>query len=291
MKTKKLDLRYNNWVFTCWDDEPPKYNETIMKYLCYEHEICPETGTPHWQGYVGFKNKQSLLSVVKKLQQIKPPHVEIMHGNLIHNEVYCSKENNLTKFGTYPKQGERTDIITISEMVRQGMSDTEIVNTVIETDNGTIDFGERWRMNYRGIRELRNVVNEHNPRFEKVNVVWIYGKTGKGKTRYCVDNNARNVSYEHGFFTDWDNAKTISFEEMRGQIPYELLLKITDNYKDYYEVNIKGGYKRINVDTIIFTSPYHPKDCYARENEETDSIDQFLRRITSLINIDENPLY
>ena len=30
--------------------------QTNMRYLCYGREVCPDTGTPHLQGYVYFFN-------------------------------------------------------------------------------------------------------------------------------------------------------------------------------------------------------------------------------------------
>jgi len=75
---------------------------------------------------------------------------------------------------------------------------------------------------------------------------------------------------------------------MRGEVPYRTLLKLSDNYHNYYEVNIKGGQKLVDIKELIVTSPYSPEDVYKHQVTKEDKIDQLTRRITKLINVDED---
>ena len=90
------------------------------------------------------------------------------------------------------------------------------------------------------------------------------------------------MSYNNGFFSDWMDNRIICIEELRGEIPYNELLKLLDGYHNYYSVNIKGGTKLVDLDKIYITSPLHPRECYRRQNEKSDSINQLLRRITEI---------
>lgn len=113
-------------------------------------------------------------------------------------------------------------------------------------------------------------------------VEWHYGPTGTGKTEAAFDAGAVNVIYHNEYFSDWGDARVISIEEMRGQIPYDTLLKLTDRYHNYYRVNIKYGSKLVDLDRIIITSPKRPEECYPHQTEN-DSINQLLRRITKIV--------
>ena len=69
---------------------------------------------------------------------------------------------------------------------------------------------------------------------------------------------------------------------MRGQIPFTELLKITDDYHNYYKVNIKGGFKYVDVDEVYITSPKTPNECYPNQTKN-DSIEQLTRRIDKIV--------
>ena len=131
---------------------------------------------------------------------------------------------------------------------------------------------------------VRSIRNEFvGKRFWKpVNVEWHYGPSGSGKTKSAFEAGAEPVEYHNGYFTDWGSARVIVLEEMRGQIPYPELLKILDDYHNYYKVNIKGGFKYVDLDSVYITSPKTPQECYPHQ-DKNDSIQQLERRINKII--------
>lgn len=135
---------------------------------------------------------------------------------------------------------------------------------------------------HKGIEKVYENKNQQNRFFKKINVTWIAGSTGTGKTRTAFELGAQSVIYNNGFYSDWGSCKTICIEELRGEIPYAELLKLCDSYHNYYYVNIKGGQKRIDLDHIIITSPLTPWECYPKQMQKIDSILQLIRRITTI---------
>lgn len=72
------------------------------KYLLAGFEV-GDSGTPHIQGYVYFKDAKSL----DKLKKLLPrAHVEVAKGSPWHNFVYCSEDGDYYEAGEYPQQGK-----------------------------------------------------------------------------------------------------------------------------------------------------------------------------------------
>ena len=83
-----------NWVFTWnnYNDKKAPQAWPDMAQLVYQCEICPETKTPHLQGYVRFK-KNKRFSAVKALDSDKI-HWELRRGTHEQARDYASKEES-----------------------------------------------------------------------------------------------------------------------------------------------------------------------------------------------------
>nr|WQA30141.1 MAG: rep protein [Cressdnaviricota sp.] len=140
----------------------------------------------------------------------------------------------------------------------------------------------------RNIRsELLNTQIRKNRHYAPIEFEWYYGPTGTGKSRKAFEEGATPIQYANGFFTDWAGSKVLVYEEFRGQVPYHLMLQLTDAYHGYYSLNIKGGFRVLDIDKLIVTSPLRPEHCYPRQCEKKDSIQQLMRRITKLVFFNE----
>lgn len=59
------------------------------------------------------------------------PHLEVAKGNAQQNKAYCEKDGEFTEIGNLPqKQGTRTDLAQLSEMVKNGATDEEIADAM-----------------------------------------------------------------------------------------------------------------------------------------------------------------
>lgn len=97
--------RHRGFCFT-WNNPTLDVLETTLtldstkaKYIIYGKEIAPQTGTPHLQGYIYFRDGKTVSNVRRKLLGA---HVLVAKGTPLENKVYCSKEGNYVELGDQP---------------------------------------------------------------------------------------------------------------------------------------------------------------------------------------------
>lgn len=266
--TKTWCAKRRNYFVTFWINDYPRKLPKNTTYLC-TCEDSTKDGKFHGHAFIYFKNSVTMKTVKKLFGN--DCHVEkpMKNSDCINYVLDTTKrKHDFQEFGKRPMDN---GIHRMEEVLE--------LNSVEEVMEKMPDTYVRFK---NGIKDLMNLKKSKNRYFKAPKVHWTYGPTGTGKTRPAFEAGAINVTYENGFFSDWGDARIISIEEMRGQIPYSEMLKLLDGYHNYYSVNIKGGQKLVDLDEIYITSPLHPEECYPRQSCKKDSIEQLLRRITEL---------
>jgi len=92
-------------------------DDAQVRYALYGKEVS-DSGTPHLQGYISLKSKKRL-GAMKKLfgNEI---HFEGCKGSEQSNIDYCSKDGDVTTFGTPSTQGKRSDLDAVKEAIDNG---------------------------------------------------------------------------------------------------------------------------------------------------------------------------
>lgn len=270
-----------NWVFT-WNN-PTKHVEftTNMKYMVYQLETAPTTGTPHYQGFIQFKHAVSAAAVKKCIHN--SAHVEICISPNKARE-YAMKEDTRTEgpweHGTWiaPAQGKRSDLIDACEMVtKHGLKRV------------AQDMPAVFVRNYRGLQALQAILSGHRNEEPKICVLW--GPTGSGKSRTARDMMPQLEDMgvadpdQHWvwdpslgkWFQGYSGQKYVIFEEFRGQVPFGQLLSLLDRYTCHVES--KGGSTHWVATRIVITSPVHPKYWYESLASNDGQYDQLMRRL------------
>lgn len=234
MRARSYCFTINNYS----EDDIDFLNKLDCKYLCYGLEI-GESGTPHIQGFVVFNNAKSVKGIVKVLRG----HIEVAKGNAKQNIDYCSKDGKFFERGDRPKQGKRSDIDRMKELVSEGAAMSEIV----------LEANSFQAVRYAEIAKYHLMKD----RTEGPKVYWRFGKSGTGKTRWCFDN-FDDVYIKDG--TQWWNGyeqnECICIDDFDGHWPYRDLLRLLDRYP--YQGQTKGGYVKINSPTIVITCEFPP---------------------------------
>lgn len=252
-----------DWLLTL--NQPEKYDElkgyiTKLKsnnYLISAKEEAPTTGHEHIHIYCQFSSPIKL-----SIKKCCGAHIDKCDGTPQQVKDYVKKD------------GEIIDEIGVMRPWG-GIPSIAEVKTATPEELETLPI-----MYYKTVEAIKKTLPKKRY-YKPVKVHWYYGPTGTGKTRWAFEAGAVNVIYNNGFYSDWGDARIISIEEMRGQIPWDELLRLTDSYHNYYHVNIKGGQKLIDIDEIYISGPKPPEKCYPGKTAE-DSMSQLLRRITDL---------
>lgn len=243
--------------------------KTSSKYMILGYEVAPTTGTPHIQGYVNFKNAKTFSSIKKSFPKI---HLEPAKGTDEDNQKYCSKTTSYEEYGEPLKQGKRSDIDVVRDAVKDGATIKELYEVV--TSYQASKFAENY---YR-------VYNERK-RTEPPTVVWLYGSTGCGKTRWAYENypELNSIQKEGIHFQGLEiDHEVVLLDDFRKDFcKFHILLKLLDMYP--MVVNIKYGQCQWRPKIIIITSPYHPEVVY----NTREDVKQLIRRIHHIIDMDD----
>lgn len=206
-----------------------------LQYYCLSDEIA---NTHHTHVYVLFKSPVRFSTIKNHFPKA---HIEKAYGTSLQNQEYVFKEGkwandkkqetNLMdtheEWGEIPqeRQGARNDCAELYEMVTEGKSNYEI----LEENPDFIKQIER-------IDRVRQIIQEEQFKeiFRKMEVEYVYGETGAGKTRsimekYGYSNVYRVTNYKNPF-DQYKGQDVIVFEEFHGSLPISQMLLYLDGY-------------------------------------------------------------
>jgi len=286
------------WAFTAWDD--PKITELPdwMTYIVYGKEVCPETMTTHWQGYMELCHKyraSTLKNNFKKYFKVEKIKFLMRYPNSSGhaNMLYCKKgaqpkdewedmkdagesygfNSLIVEFGEYKisQQGKRTDLKEVSELVKKNITVKQAIDEGHITGMPQLKTFQALLPYYEPPRKLAQPPIVH--------IYW--GSTGCGKSHAAREFLGED-HHEHSYNKDWwqgyDGEKKVLFDDFRDdQVPFSKLLKILD--KGPIVVECKNGSRQLQANVFVFTCPKHPKDWYMDIKED---INQLMRRITHI---------
>ncbi len=265
-------------------------NDFSLIYWCMCDEIGKE-GTYHTHIFFVAKSGVMFDTVQNRLYGA---HIEKALGTYEDNYNYIrklgvkyedKKETNLPdtfeEFGTLPADRKASSSLSedIYEMIVQGCSDSEIINTYPVA-----------MKQIEHIRKTREIINaeKYKNTFRKLYVCYISGKTGSGKTRtvmekYGYPNVFRVTDYDHPF-DGYQGQDVILFEEFRSS------LKIADMliYLDGYPVELPCRYsnKQAQYTKVYICSNIPIEKQYINiQHEEQETYKAFMRRINDIIEL------
>ncbi len=260
-----LRMRARSYCFTSFLDGL-EYDESAIRYIIWGREACPDTDRAHLQGYVEFTRGVSLSSA-KRLLGDPAVHLEARKGTAAQAVTYCKKDGDYIEWGEPSKQGRRSDIELVRELVGRG----EGMRAVLaEASNYQTLSIAKVALTYLEVG-----------RSSAPKVAWFYGATGTGKTRCVVEEagDPTDVWWANGglrWFDGYDAHRVAVLDDFRPEwCKLSFLLRLLDRYT--MRVEVKGGMRSWLPDEIYITCPKHPGECYLDAGED---IDQLLRRVT-----------
>lgn len=234
-----------------------------------------ENGTPHLQGYIGFKTPVRPKTVLRKLP-LRCANVEPSRSSAAI--AYCKKDGNLLVEYKTSQQGKRTDLDSLCEEVKKGTPDKDLFEK----------FPSTYLKYNKHVSAVRGVLQEARGIGRPPVVLWLYGSTGTGKTAYAYgDALARGYPIEEiwqsmgklDWFDGYNGQKIAILDDFRAEdAKWNFFLRLLDRYP--FRVNRKGSTVQWVPSIIYITCPYSPEKLWATTTDE--DIEQLKRRITYL---------
>lgn len=262
-----------NWCFTFnnYPESLLEFNQVlsdVSNYWIYGKEVCPTTGTPHLQGYIQLKDKVRLKTLK---DQVPFPRVrwDGANGTAAHNVTYCSKDGQVSSFGTIIDKGQRSDLTAMCALIAGGAKKRKIAEEmpemVVKYSRG-IEALLSWRS---GWREW------------KTEVFWFYGPTGTGKSHRAnaMAPSAYMKMKANKWWDGYEGEEDVIIEDYRCDFStFSELLVLFDKYR--LRIEYKGGSQPMLAKRIFITTPKSPQETWASRTEE--DVAQLMRRIENI---------
>ena len=244
-----------DWAFTDFNmDNKAKYaklvEDNICRYACVGIEYCPTTNKPHLQGYLYFKNARNFREgrcVFGKT------HAKFCWRPREDNKAYCEKDGkilgeNFFEWGTFPSQGQRTDI--------------EDCEYILKTTRNIVDIAENhFNLYIQYERRFKQYLEDTaSSRSEMTKCYWYYGLAGAGKSTYIKNKYFGTdvvwLEYDGKYFSDYNQHGVVIFDDQNiHNFSRSLILKLINHTP--YKIRCMGTYKEFVAHTIIFIDNFH----------------------------------
>lgn len=278
-------------------------NFKTLEYFCMADE---KGSCYHTHVFVCFSSRVRFSKIKRHFQ---PAHVESVKGTISENVDYIRKsgkwendekhgtkiDGTFEEYGNRPadSRGKRNDMTELYDMVKDGLSNAEIIarnqDYILQIDK---------------LDKLRNTILIEKYRGERrlnMEVIYVFGATGSGKTRdiydeYKDENVYRVTDYRHPFDGYNHCEPVIMFDEFRSSLPLSDMLL----YLDIYPLELPARYanKYACYNTVFIVSNWPLEEQYhIKTDKKTDDGDRklddeswnaFLRRIKKVKVYEDN---
>lgn len=272
------NMRKRAWCITNFNDPVWHPDNAIYDLMCQD---TTKDGKLHYHQYLYFKNAIAF-STIKKNYPTAHIQCEIEQGAYIN---YIKDNKNGRKVIVYEEGAVpcKHKFPTINE-VKQ-MSRTERDELPIQY------FNSVQRINEQEANDID--IDDFN---KSVEVYYIYGKSGAGKTerakqiiRENIEKYGRKVNvvkYRNNFWIGTGTANIALYDDFRcSDMPADEFIHFIDYNR--HVMNIKGGSIQNNYSLIIITSIQDPKTIYLNAQDFIESSRQWLRRMNIIKIIDK----
>ena len=245
------------------DEHPSDLLEGI-EYLILQEER-GEEGTIHWQGFLRLKKKKRLGWLKRRINE--RAHWEIARGTDKEASDYCKKDETYTgglryEYGHLPEPKKSTR----DERRQRAAEELDIIKTGFKRP---ADIPSMTLMECGFLPAYKELTSDIlGPYRPNLQIITMVGPPGTGKS-YAIN----HFFPDHGLCMPGNSgvwfqnpcSDVMVFEEFKGQIPLQKMLKLLDPYP--YALEIKGGMRPANYNLVIITSNISPYYWYQNKDE------------------------
>lgn len=268
-------------------------NFRTITYFCMADEM---GATFHTHIFIVFTSRVRWSKIKRHFSDV---HIEACKGSVSDNILYIKKEgkwlddlkndqkidDSFEEFGTPPpdSKGKRSDLSELYRMIQDNMSNSEIIHS-----------NQDYILQIDKLDKIRNtiLIDKYKDTLRlNLDVVYIFGATGTGKTRYVMENSGysnvyRVTDYIHPF-DSYSCQPVICFDEFRSSINISNMLM----YCDVYPVELQSRYSnKVACYSKVFIVSNWPLEKQYSEAQinDIDTWLAFLRRITKVLIFGKN---
>lgn len=249
--SKHWIMTINNPVYKTEEEMRQHLHEDLNKLEYFVWQL--ESGvneTLHIQGYIIFKARVR----ISALQLLFPGgHFEIKKGTPDQARDYCRKQDTRVdgpwEIGVFVSSSTDNKHVDFVKACQDGISDKELQDR----------FPTLYLRYFKAVDRIK--LSNAPVRTWKTKVVFLYGPTGTGKSRWAQQFDPDAYWKQRSDWWDlYENQSTVVLDDFYGWLKWDTLLRLGDQYKMLVEV--KGGTVQFVAKTLIITSNSLPRAWY-----------------------------
>ena len=182
-------------------------------YFIMAIEVCPTTGKTHGQGYIRFRHAVSMTAVKERLNS-KQIHLEQKRGTEYEAASYCWKDAEpFIEIGERPTEDSSEKDSSVWDVILRMLQDGATARDIM------MEYPAAYARYKSGIEAMRmELIAGSINTWREVNVQYLWGATGVGKTRAILDSmedpaDAYRVTDYKNPFDNYRGQQLIIFEE------------------------------------------------------------------------------
>ncbi|WEV74033.1 hypothetical protein OZX74_00150 [Bifidobacterium sp. ESL0798] len=217
-------------------DELAKFFKEIGKGAVFQKEEGGKTGYLHYQCFLQLESPMRWATLKSHLKKAgyDDAHIEPRAASVADCVNYCTKDETSVDEPVYigdikmnDHQGERTDLSDLRAQVLAGKSVNDVL---LDDESSKAARYTKWLNELAAARDQR----EYGQKMRDVDVHYLWGAPGVGKTRYVYERYPigdiyRVTDYRHPF-DEYERQKILVLDEYDSQFEWEKLLVYLDRY-------------------------------------------------------------
>ncbi|ALE29537.1 replication associated protein [Lake Sarah-associated circular molecule 1] len=273
------------WIFVLKTRDPARSSIPIKRATRPTYATDTKSASrarPHLQGYIEMINRKTMIQMKHDIN----PRCKWLPrgGTALEAATYAKKDNTgIYEDGVLSKsdQGKRNDMAEIFKMIENGADEADICRK----------YPGQFIRYHAGITKAISL--QFQKRVGDIEIYYIYGKTGSGKTSSVVKKEGEALYHTYDQDLRWfDGYKpsrhsAILIDEFNGSQKAVFYNKILDRYTPWVEV--KGAKLRITAKRIYICSNYKLKEVANTQGWSPEELEQFKRRVTKFIHVERLP--